>query len=272
MYRCCRMLKALCSVCADLADMSEEKKEGLGHLCTTLQVYLGEENHDLSQLPPGLDPISLLARVSVLSLSSVAVSRGRALRSHAALWMESASCRAHTARLSPRPHITCCEPMLLFFVFSPHNRERVFIKYQESLSRIPSRITTFLTIRIPRGPSHNFLPFPSWRPEVHANVQVYLQMCQWKGLFGFLWEKILFACLPPVTLCCNCEHVEWKMRFRVNTVIFSSGLHVNTEGVAHLARDKQMPVACEHKHLFYMRDSQQPSFSYKASKTQMWIW
>uniref|UniRef100_A0A673IXH8 [histone H3]-lysine(4) N-trimethyltransferase n=1 Tax=Sinocyclocheilus rhinocerous TaxID=307959 RepID=A0A673IXH8_9TELE len=47
-----------------LADMSEEKKEGLGHLCTTLQVYLGEENGDLSQLPPGLDPISLLARVT----------------------------------------------------------------------------------------------------------------------------------------------------------------------------------------------------------------
>uniref|UniRef100_A0A673M881 [histone H3]-lysine(4) N-trimethyltransferase n=1 Tax=Sinocyclocheilus rhinocerous TaxID=307959 RepID=A0A673M881_9TELE len=47
-----------------LADMSEEKKEGLRHLCTTLQVYLGEENHDLSQLPPGLDPISLLARVT----------------------------------------------------------------------------------------------------------------------------------------------------------------------------------------------------------------
>uniref|UniRef100_A0A8C1IL70 [histone H3]-lysine(4) N-trimethyltransferase n=1 Tax=Cyprinus carpio TaxID=7962 RepID=A0A8C1IL70_CYPCA len=47
-----------------LADMSEEKKEGLGHLCTTLQLYLGEENHDLSQLPPGLDPVSLLARVT----------------------------------------------------------------------------------------------------------------------------------------------------------------------------------------------------------------
>lgn len=79
------MLKALCSVCADLADMSEEKKEGLEHLCTALLVYLGEENHDLSQLPPGLDPISLLARVSVLSLSSAAVGRGSALRSHAAL-------------------------------------------------------------------------------------------------------------------------------------------------------------------------------------------
>uniref|UniRef100_A0A671MCR1 [histone H3]-lysine(4) N-trimethyltransferase n=1 Tax=Sinocyclocheilus anshuiensis TaxID=1608454 RepID=A0A671MCR1_9TELE len=47
-----------------LADMSEEKKEGLRHLCMTLQVYLGEENHDLSPLPPGLDPISLLARVT----------------------------------------------------------------------------------------------------------------------------------------------------------------------------------------------------------------
>ncbi|KAK7142680.1 hypothetical protein R3I94_012132 [Phoxinus phoxinus] len=47
-----------------LADMSEEKKEGLGHLCTTLQVYLGEENCNLSELPSGLDPIGLLARVT----------------------------------------------------------------------------------------------------------------------------------------------------------------------------------------------------------------
>lgn len=201
------------------------------------------------------------------------------------------------AWLSPRPHITCCEPkpMLLFLSFLLITGNKLFIEAKwshflfkvdfqdpknspktfssmESLSRLTSRITTFLTIHIPRGPSHNFLLFPSWTPEVHANVLVYLQMCQWEGLFGFLWEKIWFACLPPVTLCCNCEHVEWKMRFRVNTVIFSSGLLVNTEGVAHLARDKQMPVACEHKHLFYMRDSQRPSFSYKASKTQMWIW
>uniref|UniRef100_A0A8C1ZAL5 [histone H3]-lysine(4) N-trimethyltransferase n=1 Tax=Cyprinus carpio TaxID=7962 RepID=A0A8C1ZAL5_CYPCA len=36
--------------------MSEEKKEGLRHLCTTLQVYLGEENHDLSQLPRPRQP------------------------------------------------------------------------------------------------------------------------------------------------------------------------------------------------------------------------
>lgn len=47
-----------------LADMSEEKKEGLKHLCTTLQVYLAEENCDLSRLPSGLDPVSLLARVT----------------------------------------------------------------------------------------------------------------------------------------------------------------------------------------------------------------
>uniref|UniRef100_A0A8C2H238 [histone H3]-lysine(4) N-trimethyltransferase n=1 Tax=Cyprinus carpio TaxID=7962 RepID=A0A8C2H238_CYPCA len=36
--------------------MIEEKKEGLRHLCTTLQVYLGEENHDLSQLPRPRQP------------------------------------------------------------------------------------------------------------------------------------------------------------------------------------------------------------------------
>lgn len=47
-----------------LADMSEEKTEGLKHLCTTLQVYLAEENCDLSRLPSGLDPVSLLARVT----------------------------------------------------------------------------------------------------------------------------------------------------------------------------------------------------------------
>ncbi|XP_048046860.1 histone-lysine N-methyltransferase SMYD3 [Megalobrama amblycephala] len=47
-----------------LVDMSEEKKDGLGHLCTTLQVYLGEEYCSLSELPSGLDPISLLARVT----------------------------------------------------------------------------------------------------------------------------------------------------------------------------------------------------------------
>ncbi|XP_026140990.1 histone-lysine N-methyltransferase SMYD3-like [Carassius auratus] len=47
-----------------LAYMNEEKKEGLRHLSTTLQVYLSEENHDLSLFPPGLDPISLLARVT----------------------------------------------------------------------------------------------------------------------------------------------------------------------------------------------------------------
>uniref|UniRef100_A0A8C1CGV5 [histone H3]-lysine(4) N-trimethyltransferase n=2 Tax=Cyprinus carpio TaxID=7962 RepID=A0A8C1CGV5_CYPCA len=40
------------------------KKEGLRRLCTTLQVYLGEENHDLSQLPRPRQPPRL-------SLSSV---------------------------------------------------------------------------------------------------------------------------------------------------------------------------------------------------------
>ncbi|XP_057199297.1 histone-lysine N-methyltransferase SMYD3 [Triplophysa rosa] len=47
-----------------LEDMCDEKKEGLEHLCSTLQVYLSEANCDFSQLPPGLDPINLLARVT----------------------------------------------------------------------------------------------------------------------------------------------------------------------------------------------------------------
>ncbi|XP_030642992.1 histone-lysine N-methyltransferase SMYD3 [Chanos chanos] len=47
-----------------LADMSEQKKEGLGHLCSMLRLYLREEECDLSQLPSGLDPINLLARVT----------------------------------------------------------------------------------------------------------------------------------------------------------------------------------------------------------------
>ncbi|KAA0710909.1 hypothetical protein E1301_Tti002983 [Triplophysa tibetana] len=45
-----------------LEDMCDEKKEGLEHLCSTLQVYLSEANCDFSQLPPGLDAINLLAR------------------------------------------------------------------------------------------------------------------------------------------------------------------------------------------------------------------
>ncbi|XP_051723627.1 histone-lysine N-methyltransferase SMYD3 [Ctenopharyngodon idella] len=47
-----------------LVDMSEEKKKGLGHLCRTLEIYLGEEYCGLSELPSGLDPISLFARVT----------------------------------------------------------------------------------------------------------------------------------------------------------------------------------------------------------------
>lgn len=130
MYCCCWMLKALCSVCADLTDMSEEKKEGLGHLCTTLQVYLGEENHDLSPLPHGLDPISLLARVSVLSLSSAAVGRGRALRSHAALWMESASRRAHTVPLGYHPVLTspAVNPCCYFLSFLLITGNKLFVE------------------------------------------------------------------------------------------------------------------------------------------------
>nr|XP_015207457.1 PREDICTED: histone-lysine N-methyltransferase SMYD3 isoform X1 [Lepisosteus oculatus] len=44
-----------------IKEMSEEKKEGLGHLATMLQLYLKEEVGDLSQLPPGLDIIHLFA-------------------------------------------------------------------------------------------------------------------------------------------------------------------------------------------------------------------
>uniref|UniRef100_A0AAR2L0B6 [histone H3]-lysine(4) N-trimethyltransferase n=1 Tax=Pygocentrus nattereri TaxID=42514 RepID=A0AAR2L0B6_PYGNA len=50
-------------VCADLEDMSDEQREGLTHLCSTLKIYLGQENTDRS-LPNGLTPISLLARVT----------------------------------------------------------------------------------------------------------------------------------------------------------------------------------------------------------------
>ncbi|KAI5610902.1 histone-lysine N-methyltransferase SMYD3, partial [Silurus asotus] len=43
-----------------LEEMSEEKREGLVQLCSMLKLYL---NSDVSQLPSGLDPTSLLARV-----------------------------------------------------------------------------------------------------------------------------------------------------------------------------------------------------------------
>uniref|UniRef100_A0AAR2LM31 [histone H3]-lysine(4) N-trimethyltransferase n=1 Tax=Pygocentrus nattereri TaxID=42514 RepID=A0AAR2LM31_PYGNA len=46
-----------------LEDMSDEQREGLTHLCSTLKIYLGQENTDRS-LPNGLTPISLLARVT----------------------------------------------------------------------------------------------------------------------------------------------------------------------------------------------------------------
>ncbi|KAL7872680.1 hypothetical protein AOLI_G00117510 [Acnodon oligacanthus] len=44
-----------------LEDMSDEQREGLTHLCSTLKLYLGQENADPS-LPNGLTPIGLLAR------------------------------------------------------------------------------------------------------------------------------------------------------------------------------------------------------------------
>ncbi|XP_046887274.1 histone-lysine N-methyltransferase SMYD3 [Hypomesus transpacificus] len=52
-----------------LGVMSEEKREGLTQLGSVLQLYLQQEVPALSQeatspLPPGLDPLSLLARVS----------------------------------------------------------------------------------------------------------------------------------------------------------------------------------------------------------------
>ncbi|XP_036449222.1 histone-lysine N-methyltransferase SMYD3 isoform X2 [Colossoma macropomum] len=46
-----------------LEDKSDEQREGLAHLCSTLMLYLGQENADPS-LPNGLTPIGLLARVT----------------------------------------------------------------------------------------------------------------------------------------------------------------------------------------------------------------
>ncbi|KAJ8393052.1 hypothetical protein AAFF_G00069560 [Aldrovandia affinis] len=48
-----------------LSEMSEEKKEELGVLAVALKLYLKEEADILSQLPPGLDPISVIAKTSL---------------------------------------------------------------------------------------------------------------------------------------------------------------------------------------------------------------
>uniref|UniRef100_A0AAY4BFL2 [histone H3]-lysine(4) N-trimethyltransferase n=1 Tax=Denticeps clupeoides TaxID=299321 RepID=A0AAY4BFL2_9TELE len=47
-----------------LEDMSKEKTEGLAQLASILQLCVAEEARDWSLLPPGLDPIGLIARVT----------------------------------------------------------------------------------------------------------------------------------------------------------------------------------------------------------------
>ncbi|XP_072848948.2 histone-lysine N-methyltransferase SMYD3 isoform X2 [Pogona vitticeps] len=50
-------------------DLNEEMKEGLGHLATTLLLYLKVEIHDASQLPPTLDIFQTFAKVTCNSFS-----------------------------------------------------------------------------------------------------------------------------------------------------------------------------------------------------------
>ncbi|XP_038617029.1 histone-lysine N-methyltransferase SMYD3 isoform X1 [Tachyglossus aculeatus] len=48
---------------SNIKNLSEEKREGLGHLAVTLQLYLKEEIQDASQLPPGFDILESFAKV-----------------------------------------------------------------------------------------------------------------------------------------------------------------------------------------------------------------
>ncbi|KAJ7989133.1 hypothetical protein DPEC_G00316360 [Dallia pectoralis] len=47
-----------------LCDMSEEKMEGLSHLSSVLQLYIKQEQHEIAQKTPPIDPVSLLAKVT----------------------------------------------------------------------------------------------------------------------------------------------------------------------------------------------------------------
>ncbi|MGH0154382.1 UNVERIFIED_CONTAM: hypothetical protein FKN15_026755 [Acipenser sinensis] len=51
-----------------IKEMSEEMKEGLGHLKEMLQLYLQEESEDVSRLMSGLDLLHLFAKVSSQSI------------------------------------------------------------------------------------------------------------------------------------------------------------------------------------------------------------
>ncbi|KAK1170136.1 histone-lysine N-methyltransferase SMYD3 isoform X1 [Acipenser oxyrinchus oxyrinchus] len=55
-------------VLSDIKEMSEEMKEGLGHLKEMLQLYLQEESEDVSRLMSGLDLLHLFAKVSSQSV------------------------------------------------------------------------------------------------------------------------------------------------------------------------------------------------------------
>uniref|UniRef100_A0A8D0L7S4 [histone H3]-lysine(4) N-trimethyltransferase n=1 Tax=Sphenodon punctatus TaxID=8508 RepID=A0A8D0L7S4_SPHPU len=50
----------------DIDKLSDEIKEGLGHLVQALQIYLKEEIQDTSQLPPTADIFQIFAKVSGL--------------------------------------------------------------------------------------------------------------------------------------------------------------------------------------------------------------
>uniref|UniRef100_A0A8C9W9B6 [histone H3]-lysine(4) N-trimethyltransferase n=1 Tax=Scleropages formosus TaxID=113540 RepID=A0A8C9W9B6_SCLFO len=57
-------LYSLVELESHVSEMGAEKMEGLEQLCTMLLLYLKEEVSDLSQLPPGLGPIDLFAKVT----------------------------------------------------------------------------------------------------------------------------------------------------------------------------------------------------------------
>ncbi|XP_048830510.1 histone-lysine N-methyltransferase SMYD3 [Brienomyrus brachyistius] len=62
-------LRSLTELESHVADMSEQKEEGLGLLSAMLQIYLKEEAIDFSHMPPGLDLPSLYAKVTCNSFT-----------------------------------------------------------------------------------------------------------------------------------------------------------------------------------------------------------